>query len=106
MTPQIRPYQGQDLNALLASWERASRLAHGFMPDSFFDQERHNIPNLYLPNADTSVAVLDQRVVGFIALVGNEVGGLFVDPPYHGTGCGKALMDKAQALQGENMIIN
>lgn len=101
MTPQIRSYQAQDLNALLASWERASRLAHGFMPESFFDQERHNIPNLYLPNADTWVAVVDHRVVGFIALVGNEVGGLFVDPPYHGTGCGKALMDKVQALYGE-----
>ncbi len=100
MTIEIRPYQSQDLNDLLSSWERASHLAHGFMSKSFFDQERHNIPNLYLPNADTWVAVVEHRVVGFIALIGNEVGGLFVDPQYHGTGCGKALMDKAQALHG------
>ncbi len=101
MTIDIRPYQSPDLNDLLSSWERASRLAHGFMPESFFDQERHNIPSLYLPNADTWVAVVEHRVVGFIALIGNEVGGLFVDPQYHGTGCGKALMDKAQVLHGE-----
>ena len=98
MTIQIRHYQQKDLTSLLAVWENASRLAHPFMSDAFFDTERHNIPNLYIPNADTWVAVFDKKVVGFIALIGNEVGGLFVEPKYHGKGFGKALMDKAKEL--------
>jgi len=98
MKIEIRHFEKNDLDELLKTWENASRLAHSFMNEEFFDNERHNIPNLYIPNADTWVACCDSKVVGFIALVGNEVGGLFVDPALHGTGIGKSLMDKAQSL--------
>ncbi|MCH9654554.1 MAG: GNAT family N-acetyltransferase [Planctomycetes bacterium] len=97
----IRPYQSEDLDDVLASWESASRLAHPFLKEDFLDQERHNIPNMYLPNADTWVVEEAGEVLGFIALMGNEVGAIFVKPDFHGTGAGKALMDKAQELHGD-----
>ena len=98
---QIRHYHKADLDRLLYVWESASRLAHPFLSAEFLIQERDNIPNLYLPNADTWVVEVDHTVVGFIALLGNEVGALFVEPLFHGLGLGRALMDKAQQLQGE-----
>jgi len=82
------------------AWETASALAHPFVSEAFLSSERRNIPELYLPNTDTWVAVVDERVVGFIALIGCEVGGLFLDPEFHGQGIGCALMDKAQSLHG------
>lgn len=97
----IREYQSEDLNDLLASWESATRLAHPFLTEEFLDQERENIPNMYLPNAETWVIEQAGKVIGFIALLGNEVGAIFVQPEFHGTGAGKALMDKAQALRGD-----
>ena len=100
----IRHYQDKDLTELLNAWEKSSRLAHPFMNEAFFEQERHNIPNLYIPNADTWIVEVEGKVAGFIALLGNEAGGLFVDPDYHGQGLGKALMDKARELHG-NLVV-
>ncbi|MGI9273540.1 MAG: GNAT family N-acetyltransferase [Endozoicomonas sp.] len=103
-TVEIRQFQDRDLTDLMASWEAASRVAHSFMSEAFFDHERHNIPNVYIPNTDTWVAVVDDKVLGFIALIGNEVGGIFLDPGQHGKGLGKALMDKAQELHGDLVV--
>jgi putative acetyltransferase len=108
MTIEIRKYQTQDLEDLLTAWESASRLAHPFMADSFFIQERENIPKLYIPNTDTWVVTADKKVVGFIALIvpqinSNsicEIGGLFVTPSFHGQKLGKTLVNKAIELYG------
>ena len=98
MTHVIRQYVESDLDGVLSSWESASKIAHPFLTEEFLDTERYNIPNVYLPNTDTWVADVDGRVVGFIALMGNEVGAIFLDPEFQGIGIGRALMDKAQAL--------
>ncbi len=87
-----------DLLAVLTSWEAASKLAHPFLDDAFLAQERTNIAELYLPKAETWVAEVDGDVVGFISLLGNEIGGLFLNPKEHGKGIGRALVGKAQEL--------
>lgn len=97
---KIRQYKNSDLAAVLSSWETATRLAHPFMTDEFIAQERINVAEIYMPNTDTWVLEIEAKVVGFIALMGNEVGAIFLLPAYHGIGAGKALMDKAQELHG------
>jgi putative acetyltransferase len=97
----IRQYEEQDLDELLAAWAAASAIAHPFLTQEFLATERENIPNLYLPNAETWVYEADGRVVGFIALIGNEVGAIFVHPSHQRKGVGRVLMDKARELRGE-----
>ena len=98
---KIRQYKNSDLDAVLSSWERATRLAHPFMTDEFIARERKNVAEIYLPITDTWVIEFDEEVKGFIALMGNEVGAIFLQPEFHGKGAGKALMDKAQDLHGD-----
>lgn len=98
---QIRQYKDSDLDAVLSSWETATRLAHPFMTDEFIAQERINVAEVYMPNTDTWVVDINGNIEGFIALMGNEVGAIFLQPKYHGKGVGKALMDKAQELHGD-----
>ena len=97
----IRQYKEEDLPDVLFSWESASRISHPFLTNEFFEQERYNIPNFYLPKADTWVIEHNRKVIGFIALFGNKVCAVFVHPEFHGSGAGRALMDKAQELHGD-----
>ena len=98
MAYSIRQYVETDLDGVISSWENASKIAHPFLSEEFLDKERYNIPNLYLPNADTWVADIEKICIGFIALLGNEIGAIFVEPIYQGSGIGKSLMDKAVSL--------
>ena len=43
-------------------------------------------------------------VLGFIAMIKNEIGGLFVHPKKHGQGIGKNLIKKASEEGGEKRI--
>jgi putative acetyltransferase len=98
---EIRQYRESDLKGVLSSYKNASRMAHPFLSDDFIAKVMKDIPVKYLPIADTWVANVDDEVVGFISLIGNMIGALFVQPPYHGRGIGKALMDKAAELHDE-----
>lgn len=97
----IRQYQDDDLQDLMDTWENANQLAHPFLSEAFVAQVRNDIPTLYLPNADTWVVETSNQVVGFIALLGNEIGAIFLQPELHGKKMGKMLMDKAVELHGD-----
>lgn len=100
----IREYEEKDLEEVLSVWADASKLAHSFLSNEFLASERKSISEIYLPNAETWVFEVDGCVVGFISLLGNEVGGFFVDPKRHGHGIGRALMDHAKELR-ENLEV-
>ena len=95
----VRPYEDTDVSDLLKAWYSASLLAHSFLDEAFFERERNNIREAYLPKAETWVFEQEGVVVGFVALIGNEVGGLFVHADYHGRGIGRALMDHARSIR-------
>ena len=97
----IRAYEDTDIEALLEVWEHASILATPFLEASFLEQERQNIREIYIPNTKTWVYVQNDKVVGFIAMMGNEVGAIFVDPQYHGKGLGAKLMNHVAELHNE-----
>lgn len=95
----VVPYRPEHLEQMLDVWYRASRIAHSFLPADFFETERRAIVDRWLPQAETLVYEADDRVVGFLSLIGNEVGAVFVDPDRQRGGVGWALMDAARAMR-------
>ncbi len=93
----IRKYAPNDLAELLQVWHDASQIAHPFWTRDLFEQERRDITQEFLPIAETWVFERQGHVVGFVSLLGDEVGGLFVAPTCHRQGIARALMDHARA---------
>jgi putative acetyltransferase len=96
----IRAYRQTDGAVVLHVWERASAVAHPFLSREFLDEERERIAAVFLPRAETWVWDVDGHVTGFMSLLQNEVGALFVEPAFHRRGIGRALIAHARAMRG------
>jgi putative acetyltransferase len=97
----IRKYEEKDVEDLLEVWYKSSSLAHPFLETSFMEKEKKNIREIYIPNTKTWVFASQDRLDGFISMMGNEVGAIFVRPEKHGLGIGKNLMDYVSQFHEE-----
>jgi len=93
----IRKYDTDDLAELLDVWYSACRIAHPFWTADVFERERGDISEKFLPISETWVSEREGRVVGFISLLGNEIGGIFVAPTEQRQGIGRALIDHVRS---------
>ena len=94
----IRPFQEADVEAIIDVWREASLLAHPFLSADFLEREQQKIRQVFLPKAETWVYEDGGRLVGFLSLLGDEVGAIFVHPSTQRRGVGRALMDKACSM--------
>ncbi len=102
----IRAFHASDTETIIDIWYQASIHAHDFVPASFWEKERQNIREIYIPMAQTFVIERDSKAVGFISLLEpNEVGGLFVLPDWQGHGLGRQLIEHAATLKG-SLVLN
>ncbi|WP_436514590.1 GNAT family N-acetyltransferase [Ekhidna sp. To15] len=97
----IRKYNESEIPALLAIWEDASLLAHPFLSADFQAMVKQMMTEKYLPNSDTWVYEESDEIVGFISMIDNEIGGLFVDPKSHSKGIGTALVKHINQFHSE-----
>ena len=89
----IRKYTQNEIPILLEIWERAALIAHPFLSSEFHKMVKKAMKEMYLPDSDTWVYEENGNVIGFIAMINNEIGGLFVDPNQQAKGTGTALVN-------------
>jgi putative acetyltransferase len=87
-----------DTEAVLQVWYDAARFAYTFVPEDFWASEREDIRSKYLPLAQTWVYEQKGAIVGFLSLLDNHIGGLFVAPEQQGEGIGTKLIGHARTL--------
>ena len=89
----IRKHKEQDLEKIMNVWHSASSLAHPFLNKKFVEKVESDMRNLYIPDSETWVFEQNNSIVGFISMIENEIGGLFVLPDNHSKGIGTKLVD-------------
>lgn len=97
----IRAYRDDlDRDRLAEIWLAASRVGHPFLSEAELLEQLAQVRDIYLPQAENWVVEDEAGQIGFIGLIDDFIGGLFVDPTAHGGGYGKALVLHAVALKG------
>ncbi len=88
----IRKHKEQDLNQIINIWYQSSTLAHPFLSSAFVEKVKSDMTNMYIPDSETWVYEIDNLIVGFISMMGDEIGGLFVLPDNQSKGIGRELI--------------
>jgi|SRR6056297_985024 len=97
----IREFVPGDTEKVLEIWFEASRSAHWFLGDSLLRSLKEEVRNKYIPMAETWISEEHGELIGFISLIGNYIGALFVHPFHQGKGAGTCLIKKASSIKNE-----
>lgn len=102
----IRKLRPTELSQVMQIWLDANLEAHQFIDARYWYNTAEQVREL-LGTAEIYVFETEDnhRLVGFIGLLGNRVGGLFVHKAYRSQGIGKALIDYAK-LSKTYLVLN
>jgi ribosomal protein S18 acetylase RimI-like enzyme len=89
---ELRPYRSADLEDCMRIWTAASLAGHPFLSPDDIASDEPLVRETYMPMAQITVALHGRHVVGFIAMVGDFIGALFVSPDHHRLGIGRVLV--------------
>lgn len=96
----IRHSRPEDSARLMAIWHAASLVGHPFIGEAVLQEHYAIVRDEYLVRADNWVAEDGGVISGFIGLIGNFIGGLFVDPAAYRSGIGRRLIEHAAGRLG------
>lgn len=77
-------------------WLDASKKAHHFIDPAYWESKAENMENQWLPSADNTALIKDERLIGFFSLVDDRLAAIFVDPDEQGNGYGALLLSEAK----------
>ena len=97
----IRKHTENDLDKIINIWNKASTLAHPFLEINFVEKVKKDMREIYIPNSETWIYEENSSVIGFISMLDNEIGGLFVMPNHHSKGIGTQLVNFVNEIHSE-----
>ena len=102
----IRPYRSDDFEAVTTLWRRARERA---FPDfqrrkgHTFEDDQAYFRDVILVNNDVWVLEVDGAPVAFMAIAGDFIDQLYVDPEHQRSGFGRVLLEYAKSLSPERL---
>jgi putative acetyltransferase len=92
----IRAFEPADADDLIRVWLASTIPGQSFLPEEHWRAMEPAIRDDLMPIAETWVVEENGKLVAFMSLLGNLIGGLFTHPAHQGKGHGRALVEHAR----------
>lgn len=91
---EIREANKGDYNQIMTIWESAVRATHDFLKQEDFDFYKRMIPGFF-DHVDLYILYIEEDIVAFMGISGDNLEMLFVSDKQRGLGFGKRLLEYA-----------
>lgn len=105
---EIRRLREGEIEAVVRLWRRSREASQPWLEARMgrtADDDLRFFRGTIARENDVWVAVERDAVLGFLAIAGERLGWLYVDPPGQGGGIGTALLDRAKALSPDGLSL-
>ena len=89
---EIRKLKSNYIAVVVELWFDISIQAHNFISPDYWKENKKAMAETYLPNSETYLAIINDEIVGFVAMVDNFLAALFVQTKMQGQGIGNNLL--------------
>lgn len=104
--PQLRPARQEEAHALADLFHRTRLRDMPYLPALYTQEEiRRWMAEIVLPGCEVWVAEVGGALAGFMALKGDQLEHLYVDPSHQGRGIGARLLDEAKRLRPQGLTL-
>lgn len=98
-TPSIRPGAATDIQAIADIWRRSVTATHRFLSPRDIDMLEPEV-RTGIVRLELWIVQEEGKPVGFMAMNGDMIEALFIDPDYAGKGLGSRCIRHARELRG------
>ena len=96
---KIRELDKEDIESVVNIWYEASDIAHNFIPERYWKDNKDLMVSKYIPMSETYLACEGNNILGFIAVIDDYLAALFVKPELQGKGIGSLLLNHIKTLR-------
>jgi len=90
---EIKKLETKDIKIVVDLWYKVSIVAHDFVSADYWRDNIENMTTIHLPKSENYVAIEEDEIIGFIAMLDGYLAALFVDNKMQGKGVGKQLLN-------------
>lgn len=101
---EIRPYDDQYRQQVLAVWEASVLATHDFLSPADFNEIKEVVNTIDFNAFEVYCLARQEQIAGFIGIADQKIEMLFLGPAYFGLGLGKMLMNFATSKLGANKV--
>ena len=100
----IRKSEREDIEGILALWLETNISAHNFIEENYW---RENYDAVKEMMKDSEIYVFDDKgkILGFVGLMTDYIGGIFVNHEYQGREIGKKLLNHVK-MKYDRLLLN
>lgn len=92
----IRSLESREIKPAVQIWLIASKITHHFIDPVFWESKVEEMETIWLPEAENTAIIRDDRLIGFSSLVENRLAAIFIKPDEQGKGYGKLLLNQVK----------